>query len=183
MRAKLLHLSGPLRGRTITYAQQRLTFGKTSDADVRFPRESDVAGRHAELTFVEEGCSFYLKAIGGEVFVNRRQIEEVILSSEDLIEIGIGGPKMRFRIHTDNCPPCKPIRQMLRDAREIRGTGGLVASTNLVRHDLFTQTTWRRKSGLVLSVLMVVVAAAYLGGWIGSTRMAKRQEARSLEQV
>ena len=183
MRAKLLHLSGPFRGRTITYAGTRVLLGTASDATVRFPAGHSVSSRHAELSFVEEGCSFYLKALDGDVFVNRRQIDEVILSPEDLIEIGIGGPKMRFRIHTDNCPPCKPIRQMLRDAREMHRTGGLVASTNLVRHDLFTQTTWRRKSGLVLSVLMAVVAAANLGGWITSTRMAKRQEARSLEQV
>lgn len=183
MRAKLLHLSGPFRGRTITYSGSRLLLGTASDAEVRFPEGDNVSARHAELAFVEEGCSFYLKAIDGDVFVNRRQIDEVILSPEDLIEIGIDGPKMRFRIHTDNCPSCKPIRQMLRDASEMRRTGGLVASSNLVRHDLFTQTTWRRKGGLVLFVLMAVIAAANLVGWITSTRMTKRQQARSLKQV
>jgi len=183
MRAQLLHLSGPFRGRTITYAEKLVRLGTASDATVRFPVGHIVSSRHAELSFVEEGCSFYLKAIDGDVFVNRRQIDEVILSPEDLIEIGIGGPKMRFRIHTDNSPTCKPIRQMFRDAREIRRTDGLVASTNLVRHDLFTQTTWQRKSVLVLSALMLVVAASYMGGWIGSSRTAERQEARSLERV
>ena len=183
MQTQLLHLSGSFRGRTITYAKRKLLFGTTSEADIRFPSGSSVADRHAELRFVEAGCSFYLKAIDGQVFVNRRQIDEVILSPEDLIEVGIGGPKMRFRIHTDGCPTCKPNRQMLRDARELRGTGGLLATTRLVRHDLFTQATWRRKSGLLLSALLTVLVAAYLGGWIGSAQIARQHETQRLKQL
>ena len=87
MRAKLLHLSGPFRGRTITYTERRVLSGTASDAAIRFPAGHNVSSRHAELSFVEEGCSFYLKALDGDVFVNPRQIDEVILSPEDLIEI------------------------------------------------------------------------------------------------
>ena len=185
MKAQLLHLNGRYRGQTITYTAKRLIFGTSPEADVRYllGSHSNVRDRHAELTFVEEGCSFYLKAIDGEVFVNRKQIDEVILSEDDLLEIGIGGPKIRFRIHTDDCPPCKPIRQMLRDAREVRGTGGLVATTKLFRHDLFTQATWKRKAGLVATGLLTVMVAAYLGGWIGSVRTAKWHEAKRLQQA
>jgi len=182
MRAKILHLSGPFRGRTIIYAEKKLILGTAPEANIRYLEGSGVAGRHAAISFVEEGCSFYLKAMEGPVFVNRRQIDEVILAEEDLLEIGIGGPKMRFRIHTENCPKCKPIRQMLRDAREVRGTGGLGATTSLLRHDLVTEATWKRRSGLVLGGLLAVVGAGYLGGWIGSSQTAKMHEAHRIRQ-
>ena len=141
MRVQLLHLDGPYRGRTSTYAQNSSILGSTLKAEIRFHKESNVADWRAKITFVEQGCSFYRRAINGDVFVNRQQIDEVILAPEGLLEMAIGGPKMRFRVRTDDCPPCKPIRQMLRDARGIRGAGGLVAATNLVRHDLVTQDT------------------------------------------
>ncbi len=183
MQAQLLHLSGPHRGRTVTYSEEKLIFGTASDATVRYPAGAHVANHHAELIFVQEGCSFYLKAVNGKVFVNRKQIEEVILSPEDLIEIGVDGPKMRFRIHAPGGSTCKPIRQMLRDAREVRGAGGLVATSKLFRHDLFTQATWQRRLGLVVVTLFTITLAGYLGGWIGSSRTAKLQEAKHLEQA
>lgn len=183
MRAQLLHLSGPYRGKTITYHQQKILLGTSIDADIRYPEGLNVAERHADLIFVEEGCAYYLKALEGDVFVNRQQITEIILSPEDLIEIGMDGPKMRFRIRKDGGPSCKPIRQMIRDAREVRGESGLAATTRLVHHDLITDANWKRRITVPTAVVLIVLLAAYLGGSIGSARTAKQQEVLRKEQA
>ena len=82
----------------MTYAKEKLILGTAEDADIRYPAGINVVSRHALLEFVEEGCSFYLRALEGQVFVNRQEIHEVILESGDLLEIGVRGPKLRFRI-------------------------------------------------------------------------------------
>lgn len=176
LRVQLLHLSGPTRGQTITYASKRLVFGTGDDADIRYPAGYNVAERHAELTFVEDGCAFYLKALAGKAFVNRREIREVILEHGDLLEIGIGGPKLRFRIDTSDGKPCKPVRLALRDAREVGQVSGFVASTQSLGRDLFTQATWRTRVTLMLVLVAVVISSSYVGGFFGSARTASKHE-------
>ena len=183
MRAQLLHLSGPHRGKTITYPQQRLLLGTSSEATVCFPDGSNVVERHAEIRFVQEGCCFYLTALDGVVFVNRSEITEVILEHDDLLEIGLGGPKMRFRIHAEPGRLCKPVRLMLRDTREVRCESGLVASTHALRRDLITHSTLRLKIGLSLVATTLAFAAAFLGASWASTRGVSKQEAVHREQT
>ena len=188
MRIQLLHLSGPNRGQTITYDSKRLIFGSGADADIRYPTGRSVTEQHAELTFVEEGCAFYLKALAGKAFVNRREISEVILKQGDLLEIGVGGPKLRFRIDTSDGKPCKPVRLALRDAREVGQESGLVASTQSLGRDLFTQANWPTRMALLVVLVAVVIGSASLGGLLGSARTAtkhavlREQESRLYER-
>ncbi|MGD2110207.1 MAG: trypsin-like peptidase domain-containing protein [Phycisphaerae bacterium] len=176
MRPQLLHLSGPYRGRTITYAREKLVFGSTEEADVRYPGWTRVADRHALLEFVEEGCCFYLKAVEGQVFVNRQEIREVILESGDLLEIGVGGPKLRFRIDYSDGKPCKPVRQMLRDVRDVGGHSGFLAGTKALRHDLLGEISWPARATILLVLVFAMLAAGHVGGFIGSKRTARKQE-------
>jgi S1-C subfamily serine protease len=181
MRPQLLHLNGPYRGRTLSYAKDVLVFGTDRGCDIRYPDGSAVAGRHAELEYVEEGCAFYLRALEGQVFVNRREIREVILEPEDLIEIGIGGPKLRFRIDVSDGKPCKPFRVMLRDAGEVRGAGGLMASGRSLRQDLWRMSSLRTKAGTIAVLAVLVLLAAYVGGWTGTARTADEHRRRQAE--
>lgn len=183
MRSQLLHLSGPYRGRTITYANEKLLLGTAEDADIRYPGGAKVAGRHAMLEFVEEGCSFYLRAIEGRVFVNRRETREVILEQGDLLEIGVGGPKLRFRIDYSDGKTCKPVRQMLRDARDVGGESGFLAGTQSLKRDLVGQISWRARLVILSVLVVVVVGAGYLGGFIGSKRTARQHEILQAEQA
>ena len=41
-------------------------------------------------------------------FVNNRLVKEISLKDGDLIEFGAGGPKVRFRIKTDEIEVYKP---------------------------------------------------------------------------
>ncbi len=177
MRAQLLHLSGPFRGRTDTYTSDRVLLGTSPEADVRFLAGGRVVERHAEIVFKPDGCSFYLNALDGPIFVNRAEVREIILATGDLLEIGLDGPKLRFRAYHEPGRPCKPVRQMLRDAREVGRESGLAASAGALRHDLVTQSTWKLKLGSPLAAVVLVVAAAYLGGVLGGTTAMHREEA------
>ncbi len=70
MRAQILHLNRPFGGRTMVYTARTVLFGTAPDAHVGYPADGVVEDRHAALAFLEEGCTFHLKAIDGSVFVN-----------------------------------------------------------------------------------------------------------------
>lgn len=178
MRAQLLHLSGPLRGRTITHEGDHVLIGTDPDADVRYPVGGVVQPRHAEIAFVAEGCAFYLRRIGGQVFVNRQEVTEVILQHGDLLEIGKDGPRVRFRVYQEKGAVCKPVRQMLGDAQEVGKEGGIFAFTGSISRDLLTHASWQVKVGVPVIAALVVVSLGFFAGWFGAERYGQ-----SLEQV
>jgi hypothetical protein len=94
MRAQLLHLSGPLRGRTVTYQGQLVRIGAAAGNDVELPT-AGVAAHHATIEYDEPSCCFRLRRQDGQVFVNRQEVEEVVLDMDDLIEWGLNGPQSR----------------------------------------------------------------------------------------
>ena len=176
MRAQLLHLSGPHRGRTAVYESHRIRFGTAADVDVRYPVGLAVCEQHAEIVFRPDGCSYYAMAVEGQVFVNRQEIREIILDNGDLIELGLGGPKLRFRIQADG-RPCKPVHQMLSDAREVHRESGLFVSTKTLQRDLIVHSTWRLRIGVVLGVALIAVLSGWFGTAVGSSRTARIHEA------
>lgn len=167
MRVQFLHLSGPLRGRTETYPDPVVLIGTDPAAAARFPAHSGVAKRHAEIRFDEAGCAFHARAIGGELFVNHQETREVILDHGDLLEFGVGGPKVRFRVEITKGSVCKPVRTMLEDAREVGRVSGASGFTGSFVRDLLTHATWQLKVGFPIAVLAVVAMAGFVGGWFG----------------
>ncbi len=180
MRAQLLHLSGPLRGRTITYEGEHVLIGTDADADVRFSVGMGVQPRHAEIAFVVEGCAFYFRRIEGQVFVNRREVKEVILKHGDLLELGEGGPKARFRIYQQKGHVCKPVREMLGDARDVGRESGIFAFTNSITRDFLTHASWRVKVGLPLLIAVVLLPLSFLAGWLGAGRTVNSMESQAM---
>ena len=176
MRAQLLHLSGPHRGQTHTYPQPRIVLGSAPDSIVQFP-PGIVVGSHAAIEFVEPECNFHLSALDGQVFVNYREVREVILESNDLIELGLGGPKLRFRIHYEPGAVCKPVHQMLTDALDVGGVSGLFASGWTLQRDLLRHSSLPLKIAVFLLVGAVAFGSAYFGGSLGTKRTTTRQEA------
>ena len=167
MRAQLLHLFGPLRGRTETYPKDAVLVGTGQHADVAFPLETTgVAERHAEIVYSAERCCFHLRRVNGRVFVNGNEIEEVILEPDDLVEFGIGGPSARFRIYMEPGAYCKPVRKMLTDAQEVGRHGGATGFVRTFVRDLFTHATLKLKVGFPI----VVVGAVALAFWLGKSR-------------
>lgn len=163
MRIQLLHLDGPHRGRTITYGRLQLLFGTAPEADVRYTEGVTVQPRHVQITFSEKDCTFYLKALEGEVFVNHNEVEEVVLEQNDLIEIGRLGPKLRFRVHAREGRVCKPVTQMIRDAREVGRLSGVFALTQSMRRDLLSHATTQLRWGLPIAIVLSITIAYLLG--------------------
>jgi S1-C subfamily serine protease len=161
MRAQLLHLSGPLRGRTVTY-EGKVRIGSSLDNEAVLV-EPAVAEHHAQIEFVQDECQFHLRRVGGQVFVNANEVEEVILQDGDQLEVGNGGPRMRFRIYVPNGAVCKPVHRMLTDARDVGRVSGSAAATHTLWRDLLTQATVTLKVGFPL----LLVAGAFLAGWLG----------------
>jgi len=177
VRAQLLHLTGPYRGRTVTYAKDNLLVGTASAADVRFPKSQRIAERHAELKLADQGRSFLLKANDGKVLVNGREVHDVTLQHGDLLELGPGGPRLRFRVYVRPGRPCKTMRLTLSDAREVHGESGLVACTHTFRNDLLTYADRKVQAAFLLLLLALVAGVAYLGASLGGRRVAREQEA------
>lgn len=162
MRAQLLHLSGPLRGRTVTYEARVVHIGSATDVEARIVSPA-VAPLHAQIEFVEEECQFHVKRGGGQVFVNGAEVSEVILQDGDQLELGAGGPMVRFHIYVPIGAVCKPMRRMLVDAVDVARVSGGAAATQSLGRDLLTQASPQLKVVFPLAV----VAGAFLAGWLG----------------
>ncbi|MCK5941105.1 MAG: trypsin-like peptidase domain-containing protein [Planctomycetes bacterium] len=178
MRAQLLHLSGPLRGRTITYKQQAVRIGRAPDNEVVLTNAL-VAEHHAKIEWVQELCKFHLRRIDGQVFVNGNEVEEIILKDGDLLEFSPGGPMARFRIYVPVGAVCKPVRRMLDDAREVARHSGGVTATRMLTADLLTQATPQLKIGFPL---LVGAVALVLWLWFGN-QLSKAEERLTADRV
>lgn len=163
MRAQLLHLSGPLRGRTITYKQPVVHVGRAPSSEVGLTHAL-VADEHARIEWVQDECKFHLRRVDGKVFVNGNEVEEIILKDGDMLEFGAGGPTARFRTYVPIGAVCKPVRRMLGDAAEVRRHSGAVTATRTLTSDLLTQATLQLKVGFPILVLLVGAGLYY---WFG----------------
>jgi S1-C subfamily serine protease len=97
--------------------------------------------------------------------------------------LGRGGPKLRFHIDVTDGKPCKPVRQMLRDARDVGGTSGGLAFTTTFARDLLTHATLTLKIGFPVVVAILAFGAAYLGGWIGGQSRTQRLLDQQLGEI
>jgi S1-C subfamily serine protease len=182
MRAQLLHLSGPGRGRTITCESPVVSIGSAPDNVAVFDMPQ-VAPQHARIDYVESECAFHLRVLAGRVFVNGTEVEEVILQDEDRLEFGVDGPQARFSIYVPIGAACKPVRRMLADARAVGKVSGSVAATRTLTRDLFTQATMKLKVGFPVAVV-AIAGLAFAGSWLGSREIeSRRQSADSVTQA
>ncbi len=166
MRPQLLHLSGPLRGRTVTYEARVVRIGSAPDCDAVIDAPG-IARKHVQIEWVEAECQFHLKRRDGQTFVNGQEVDEVILQDGDQLELGSGGPVVRFNIYVPIGAACKPVRRMLADAREVARVSGGAAATQTLTRDLFTQATPQLKWGVPLTLVAGAFVAAWLGAFVG----------------
>lgn len=183
MRAQLLHLSGPMRGRTVTYEARVVRIGSAADCDA-VVEAPGVAGKHVQIEYEPDECQFHLKKRDGQTFVNGLEVEEVILQDGDQLELGSGGPVLRFRIYVPIGAACKPVRRMLADARDVARVSGGAAATQTLTRDLLTQATPKLKVWFPIAVVGGAFLAGWLGGWIGGhpSERATRAELEALRK-
>jgi len=180
MRPQFLHLTGPRRGRTDTPKGPDVVIGTGVDSGLRLGPWRGLADRHAVVSFDDCGCDFLIRALDGQVFVNHREVDEVMLHQGDLVELGIGGPKLRFRVFHGAGASCKPVRTMLGDAAAVRRASGIVASGESLVRDLLTQATLTLKIGFP-ALLLGVLGLAFAAGWIGGGAMTGERMQQDLD--
>ena len=94
--AQIVHIEGPMKGEIQEFTDPVITFGRSPDCTVTFPKELKAISRiHAELR--REGNSYRLidRSTNG-TFVQGKRVTETILRDGDVITFTEGGPKISF---------------------------------------------------------------------------------------
>jgi S1-C subfamily serine protease len=188
--AVILHLTGPHRGSRQHLTDVQALVGTARDAVVHFPEGSDpaVSQRHAVLVRGEEGWS--VLEVEGQVYLNSADVPGLqgreTLVPGDILEVGTGGPVIRFVMETRNPPPYKTVKEAWRDCVDCarHGKGGLLRRLALLvgalPRDLLTRTSPRARVvvGGALAVLLVTAGALVAYG-LRIERRIGAEEARS----
>lgn len=94
-RLTLTHLNGPQVGQTIPLGHLPATIGSDPDLDIVIP---GIAGRHAQIDRGRDG-DLVLRDAGSDLgtFLAGQPVREAVLRDGDIVELGHGGPRVRFR--------------------------------------------------------------------------------------
>ena len=166
----LVFLSGRRAGSTVWPDGDYLRIGTFPGAEIPLTRTAGEvpAEQYGTLRRVEAGFELDT-APGKEILINGDPVDQHLLAPEDVMEIGRGGPLLRFRLYPVDASG-KPLRDAVGDcvacARQSgRGRWGRLAllARGLPR-ELLTQTTRTvRASGL--AALVVLLGGVALLGW------------------
>lgn len=170
VRATFIHLSGSKRGRSETFDQDLIQIGTAPKSNIRFrpTRDRRVSPFHAQIRF--ENCEFFLADLGSAAgtFVNDRQVTEIILQDGDLIEVGQGGPKLKFRVRPEDLATCTPLRVILSDSQALARASpagrldGATAFVTYLARAIMREASWKVKgAGLVLALLLVAFLVGF----------------------
>jgi S1-C subfamily serine protease len=155
-RLTLTHLNGPQEGQTVPLGPLPVKIGSDPDLDVVIP---GIAGRHAEIAR-GRGDDLVLRDAGSEqgTFLAGQPVREAVLRDGDVVELGHGGPRVRFR------------RQL-----STRGTLAGVLSgrypslrkapmRKLLRYQ-FRRLTWHPAGRIALATLVALVPLLCVVAW------------------
>lgn len=188
--AVILHLTGPHRGTRQHLTDVQALIGTAGDAVVHFPAGEDpaVARRHAALVRGEDGWS--VLEVEGQVYLNSADVPGLqgreTLVPGDILEVGTGGPVIRFVMETRNAPPYKSVKEAWRDCVDCarHGRGGLLRRFALfigsLPREMLTRTSPRARVvvGGALAVLFVTAGGLVAYG-LRIERRIGAEEARS----
>jgi serine protease Do len=140
-RVSFQHLSGSERGRATNLPRLPATIGSDPDVDVVIPglapRHAVVYQRDGDIVLLDSGS-----ALG--TFLAGNEIQEAVLRNGDVVQLGRGGPRLRFR---------------LPDAPRAR-TEQLMLAVREAHHH--SSRTFRRTLAVVLAVAMALLTWSFL---------------------
>ena len=110
-RVGFVRLSGPNAGQTAWLPRLPASIGSDADADVMVP---DSAARHA-VVFERDGAVVLVDSGSAQgTYLAGQLVQEAVLRSGDVIELGTNGPRLRFegdgarsRARPPRCSPCR----------------------------------------------------------------------------
>ncbi|HLA77863.1 MAG TPA: trypsin-like peptidase domain-containing protein [Vicinamibacteria bacterium] len=164
----LIHLSGPSRGETDELNYFPASVGSQPGSAVVVP---GIAPRHALLT--RRGGDVVLQDSGSSfgTFLAGEAVQEAVLRDGDVIELGLGGPRLRFR-HQGAQPVS--LVQALKWARP-EGAPERLADTAAFFRAVVRESAVRTSRAFRAALLLVLALGAGLLAWT-------RWESRRLQQ-
>ncbi|MDQ1272079.1 MAG: serine protease Do [Planctomycetota bacterium] len=183
MKAIFVHLTGSHRGDTEVFTSEKISIGTDTAANLRFDPEIDRNTSHCHAEIQLKECDYILKdkESAKGTFVNNRLVKEISLKDGDLIEFGAGGPKVRFRIKTDEIEVCKPWTEIVEDSlgiARLSQRGRITTATAFFKQILweaFTQSSRSFKIGALL-VLFIIVSGLISYFYIQYARLSRTAE-------
>lgn len=165
----VVHLSGARRGTTEQVEGDTLRIGTSAEAEIRLQADEVACAAAVYATLERRGLTYELHVMPGlSVWVNGEATQHLVLASGDLIEIGKGGPVLRFRVYAPGTAPHKSLAEAFSDCLDCARYGG---RTSLERAAIFlaamprelaTQTSPRLRAStaalLALLALSLVLA-------------------------
>ncbi len=121
MKMMLYHLTGSLRGRTQYLDTDFIRFGIGEACGIMFDSTIDsmVCPVHAELSVEDHTPHVHDRSDRQALFVNGQLVQDAALADGDLLQFGLNGPQVRFRLLTSDSPERKPFRHIVQDSRDI----------------------------------------------------------------
>jgi S1-C subfamily serine protease len=123
-------------------------------------------------------------ATGKEVFVNGDPVDRRVLSSGDVLEIGRGGPMLKYRVYPPGSGAWKSVGDAVTDgadlARHVSHTrlGRVSAIVRTVPRELATQTTWTVRAAAIGAAAVLLATLGFFA-WRSATlerRLAEERE-------
>ncbi len=189
---RLRQTKGADSGRELEFDQDLIRIGRMPDSDVNFDPEVDLdaSGRHAEIR--SENGRYILVDAGSRngTWLNGQRVKHAALHTDDEIELGRGGPKLKVgalqgrpgrRRSISRTSPTVPRRDPRFDAMTVPGITGARLDETASKPDSLTEdlpfplpdrgsTRSRRRrpptsllwgaAGIVLFVAIVIVVGA-----------------------
>jgi ABC transport system ATP-binding/permease protein len=113
MACQLILLNGPRSGTVFDFQQPSFWLGRDPRSEMAFDPLTDltVSGRHCEIRLLGDAYSI-VDASSNGTFLNGQAIKEAALSHGDILELGRGGPQLRFAIEghiEEHGQPAAPV--------------------------------------------------------------------------
>lgn len=193
MKAVFVHLSGSNRGKTEVFDSGEITIGTDVSNALHFNPEIEKTTHEYHAVIQLRGCDYVLTDKGGMfgTLVNNQLVSETVLKDGDLIEFGIGGPRARFRIKTDDGDVCKPWSQIFEDSIGIASSphrGRITTATMFLRQlfwEVFTQTPGHVKWGIpaALFILFVSFIAFFFFQYVRLSKTVEKVQLLEIEST
>ncbi|HKG20827.1 MAG TPA: trypsin-like peptidase domain-containing protein, partial [Blastocatellia bacterium] len=163
------HLTGPKKGQRETFGSEPVSIGRAPDNSLRFEdHERRVSAHHAEVR--RKGRAFILRDLGSTngTMINGRRVVVSEVRDDDMVEVGAGGPLLRFNLDLDDTialAPTAPDHGVERRAASSGAAPEPRARERPIEKAVHTRST---NLPLILALLVALLIGALGGIWLYS---------------
>ena len=176
MKPKLVFLSGSKSDTEFELAEQSITIGRNPGRTIVFaPDEELVSTNHATIRY--EAGRYILRDEGSlnGTFINGAKVAEQELHHGDMIDLGLGGPSVRFVAQAEPMPATAAgggggtMTRLLQDAREAAAEkGGRQGATQVMKEFgrlVYERSSKRTKRAVISLGVVAAIAIAAVVIW------------------